>query len=119
MQAVANLEGYEYRRIAWEQLNGYYVSTVLLGVNHQLDEGGPPLIFETLPFVDEFKEVELDLPAFPEAGLKAHRSRHVIKPSLDHLMRRYETKAQALRGHAEVCEELRTMIRQTLQVTER
>lgn len=28
--------------------NGYWVSTVWLGLNHQFDEDGPPLIFETM-----------------------------------------------------------------------
>lgn len=112
LQKVAELEGYDYRSVAWDEFDGYYVSTILLGTNMNLARPAKPLIFETLPFIDEPEER-----AVPVHGGGVHH--YTVNPSLDQFMRRYETKAQALRGHVEVCEELRSMIRETLQVTER
>jgi hypothetical protein len=54
------------------------VSTVFLGIDHQL--------FETLPF-----------------RIISQSSRE----GLEHFMRRYSTWSQALQGHNEVCEEVR------------
>lgn len=37
------------RHVAIEETDGYYVSTVFLGLNHQFGDG-PPLLFETMVF---------------------------------------------------------------------
>lgn len=68
-------ENREYRRIAATLLpNGYWVSTVWLGINHRYGDGGPPLIFETMVFIGE--------------------------GSVDVDCRRYPTLAEAQAGHA-------------------
>lgn len=40
----------EYRRVAADQLGDVWISTVWLGLDHGLRQGGPPLIFETMIF---------------------------------------------------------------------
>jgi len=116
LQKVAEAEGWNYRQVAWDALDGYYVSTVLLGTNFALGgRRGMPMIFETLAFVNEYEERELPTPWAGEG--MTHR--FVIHPPLDQFMRRYATKRTALIGHTLVCEELRQMIQQTRQVTER
>lgn len=40
----------EYKRIAYEEANGFTVSTVWLGLDHSFSEDDPPLIFETMVF---------------------------------------------------------------------
>lgn len=68
------------KRVATDVLpNGYWVSTIWLGLNHQFGDG-PPLIFETMVFpcdangkVADFGDLDCD---------------------------RYSTEAEALAGHA-------------------
>jgi hypothetical protein len=65
------------RRVAETTLpNGYWISTVWLGLNHQFGSG-PPLIFETMVFQsrDDLDEMDCD---------------------------RYSTEAEALKGHEEM-----------------
>ena len=64
------------------------VSTVFLGLNHQWGVG-PPLIFETLVFLNEPWYDESSETWWPETAI-------------DNSRRRYSTKAEALAGHAEV-----------------
>ena len=67
------------RRVASTNLpNGLRVSTVFLGINHQYEPGGPPLIFETMVFPEEARLRELD-------------------------MKRYSTEEQAVEGHVAMC----------------
>jgi hypothetical protein len=63
-----------FRHVGDDTLNGYRVSTVFLGVNHQFGDG-PPLLYETMIFRggDPGQEVFCD---------------------------RYSTRAQAAEGHA-------------------
>jgi len=65
----------------------YRVSTVWLGLNHGFSPDSPPLIFETMVFMDG------DM-----SGLD--------------IMDRYSTKAQAKAGHARICAVVRKMIRE-------
>jgi hypothetical protein len=52
----------EYRRVAETNLpSGRWVSTVWLGINYNLSEEGPPLIFETMVFESKDHLVELDV----------------------------------------------------------
>lgn len=76
-----------YKRVAETTIGAYWVSTVWLGLNHNWDDQGPPLIFETM--------------VFPADGGSA----------LDLYSDRYSTEAQALAGHEEMC----TLIRATAQ----
>jgi hypothetical protein len=41
------INGEEYRRVAWTEIDDGFVSTVWLGLDHGFGEG-PPLIFETM-----------------------------------------------------------------------
>lgn len=46
------IEGHDERRIVKQDrlLNGYFISTVFLGLNHNFSNQGKPLIFETMVF---------------------------------------------------------------------
>lgn len=73
MQWAKDFENFEERSIAQTKLaNGFHVSTVWMGLNHEHCPDRPPLIFETMVF-DENDE------------------------SMD--MNRYSTKEQAIKGH--------------------
>lgn len=71
----------EYRRVAFDEIDLYAVSTVWLGLDHNFAPVGPPLIFETMVF----------LAGTPE----------------DMGMHRYATREQALAGHEAICAEIR------------
>ena len=60
-------------------LNGKYVSTVYLGLDHNFSRKGKPLIFETM--------------VFPEKGDYS-----------DEYCERYSTEEEAIKGHQEVAE---------------
>jgi hypothetical protein len=68
--------GAKSRRVAeTKTANGYRVSTVLLGLDHDFTGNGPPLIFETMVFKDNMSDLDC---------------------------RRYATKAAAEAGHKEM-----------------
>ena len=46
------------RRVDWTGNETKYVSTVFLGLDHRHWGDGPPLVFETMAFVDEGKSFE-------------------------------------------------------------
>lgn len=69
-----------YKRIARDNIDDKcMISTVWLGVDHQWDLSGPPLIFETMAFIDG-----------QDAGLW-----------------RYSTETEAREGHARVVARLK------------
>ena len=43
-------ENIDHRRVALNEYDGLYVSTVFLGRDHNFSEEGPPLLFETMVF---------------------------------------------------------------------
>jgi len=43
-------DGQERRRVGWDEVNGYEVSTVFLGLDHGHGFTGRPLLFETMIF---------------------------------------------------------------------
>ena len=69
------------RRVALTEEDGWWVSTVWLGIDHNFSEEGPPLIFETMAFLEGSYE-----------ALECQR---------------YATVEQARVGHAEVVEAMR------------
>jgi hypothetical protein len=73
------------RIVAWTGNKQKYVSTVFLGLDQRFLGGGPPLVFETMAFVDEGKWHEL----FGE--------RHYYHTSLDQV--RYSSWDDAETGH--------------------
>ena len=58
-EASGFLEDPAFKYVAQTELdNGYWVSTVYLGINHRFGDG-PPLIYETMVFVgDTFRGVD-------------------------------------------------------------
>lgn len=49
-----NLE--DTRRVGLDSHDGYTVSTVFLGIDHNWSDKGPPILFETMSFPDEVQE---------------------------------------------------------------
>lgn len=73
-----------YRIIKQDRLfNGYFISTVWLGINHNFGFG-PPLIFETMVF-DDRGNVDLD-------------------------MKRYSTESEAIKGHSQMVRKWKKMV---------
>jgi hypothetical protein len=71
-------DGQDVRRVALDEVDGYRISTVWLGIDHSL--GGPvPIIFETMIFDDTGEGREFD-----------------------QWQDRYATEAQAIAGHDQV-----------------
>ncbi len=56
---------------AWPPVRKVFISTVWLGIDHSFGMGGPPLIFETMAFVDG-DEIFCDRYATREAALRGH-----------------------------------------------
>jgi hypothetical protein len=73
------------KRVAFTGNATKYVSTVFLGLDHRFFGDGPPLVFETMVFVDEGRSFEL------------HGETHFYHTSLDH--ERYGSWAAAEAGH--------------------
>lgn len=73
-------ENFDNRLVARWELGGVEVSTVFLGINHNLFGDGPPLVFETMTF---------DLDGRSE------------------IIDRYSTWDEAEAGHMRACEEQR------------
>lgn len=49
----------EWRQVAHTELpNGYYVSTVFLGLGHNFCDNGPPLLFETMTFPSDDRQLQ-------------------------------------------------------------
>lgn len=67
------------RHVARTEQNGILVSTVFLGLDHNFNPEGPPILFETMVF-----------------GHKEH----------DGLQWRYATYSNAVNGHREICEKV-------------
>ena len=66
------------KRVAFDTINGFDISTVWLGLNHQFGDG-PPMIFETM----------------------------VFGGPLDQECERYSTEEEAISGHAAMCERVK------------
>jgi len=82
------------RRVAETSLNGWWVSTVFLGMNHDHTGQGPGLWFETMVFA------EGEEPMVPELGGK-------LREYLNEMQLRYPTYAEAKQGHEAVVEMIR------------
>lgn len=77
------------RVVAQTQIGKFGVSTVFLGIDHNF-YGGPPLVFETAVFHDLGDDVD-----FGFADIK----------------RRYSTRAEALAGHQQICDQIEAIAR--------
>lgn len=76
-------EDIEKRRVAWTEIEGVNVSTIFLGLDHNFSDGGPPILWES----------------------------YVMGGDLDGEMRRYSSRAEALKGHDEIVEAVRQTVR--------
>lgn len=70
-----NPEDPSYIRVATDTVNGYMVSTVWLGLNHNYSQVGPPLIFETMVFGRDGRATDLycDRYSTEEEALEGHK----------------------------------------------
>lgn len=96
MMEWAQAFGASDRRVAFTGNETKYVSTVFLGLDHRFFGDGPPLVFETMVFVDEGKTIDLGGKIYPnhtsidqerygswaaaEAGHKRMVERHLLNP---------------------------------------
>lgn len=85
-----SFENEEYQRVAADNVDGHYVSTVWLGLNHQWDDRRPPLIFETMIFCESASCVSL-----------------ADGCPLDDWQCRYSTEPAARAGHDDAIAEVR------------
>lgn len=100
----------EYRRIAFDQVGPYEVSTVWLGLDHSF-LSRTPVIFETMVFEAELSwrpEFEYDDKTF--GGYWYQR---------DFEQLRYTTMADALAGHAEVVQQCEAMMKASAAIDPR
>lgn len=82
-----------YRRIRLTHLsNGYYISTVWLGINHNFFGDGPPIIFETMVF----------RPKTVKRRVGGAIKRFIDKFGVDLDMDRYATEGEAIEGHERI-----------------
>jgi len=71
---------FEYKIIKQTTYGDFFVSTVWLGLDHDFLKKGPPIIFETMIFINNDREHELD-----------------------GYMDRYSTEVSAILGHKKAC----------------
>lgn len=64
-------EKVENRRIAYYERDGYWVSTVFLGLDHNWSDKGPPILFETMMFDDTRERLEVTLPNGAKSTLQS------------------------------------------------
>lgn len=83
LQWLDKQEGNVGVRVALHTRNDVRVSTIFLSTDHQWEDGGPPLLFETMVFIDDPKDPD--------------------HPGHDYEMRRYSTWDEAVLGHIEIC----------------
>jgi hypothetical protein len=97
----ANWFGTANRTVARTQVTPWIeVSTVFLGLDHRWYGDGPPILYETMVFVDTGKQRRY----FGRGPL-----RPVYDDTLEH-QRRYATRAEALREHAKIVRQIRARV---------
>lgn len=72
------------RNVKQEKINGYYISTVFLGINHSFKEQSAPVLFETMVFEE-----------------REGKERQSLQ---DEYQERYSTWDEALEGHQRAIE---------------
>lgn len=61
------------RHVAKTDINGVFISTVFLGIDHRLDDSGPPLLFETMVFGGVLNEYQWRYSSWDDA-LTGHKT---------------------------------------------
>ena len=72
----------DYRRVAIDVVNGYRVSTVLLGLDHNWGDG-PPLIFETMVFKGDDSD-DLDMERYTTLEQAENGHKEMVKKWREH-----------------------------------
>ncbi len=89
-QLSVNFKNEEMRRVGFDDIGPFNISTVFLFMNVQFHTAGPPVVFETMVFQ---KAIEIS------AELE----------DVFCLFNRYCTYDEAVKGHKEICNEVRRM----------
>jgi len=84
------------RRVDYTEIvAGCFVSTVFLGVDHNFSGDGPPILFETMVFGGEPTEIH-------------YRG---VNSGFEDYTRRYATYGEAHKGHWEVVDEVKKLLK--------
>jgi len=115
LRAYAHKNEDKYIRVAADEVDDYWISTVWLGMDHSYGRG-PPLIFETMVFNRSYPD-RPRLPSDVEVGTDefnewlAEYPEYTSCSDLD--CERYSSEAQALEGHARMVEKVRLIVEVT------
>lgn len=66
-------EGQEKRRVAWDEVNNYEISTVFLGLDHGFHYTNRPLLFETMVFGEDKHDVYLERCSTWDEAIEMHK----------------------------------------------
>lgn len=58
----------ERRRVGDDDVGDYHISTIFLGLDHNYDNKGLPILFETMVFLSSLKVVNTRGPTLPARG---------------------------------------------------
>ena len=83
LEWASKFEDLEYKRIAWTQISPeVHVSTVWMGLDHNFSGEGPPVIFESMAFLEHGKPfpTEIDSERYStEAEARVGHERMVLR----------------------------------------
>lgn len=91
------------RRVAFDKVGDYEVSTVFLGMDHNFGEGSQPILYETMIFRPVTKE-EIKEDQKNEKKYRVSWKEGDVKEDDSFELRRYYTKQEAEVGHKEMVE---------------
>jgi hypothetical protein len=87
--------------------NGYWVSTVWLGLDHGFGDDGPPLIFETMVF-ERYRGAKKKIDFSDMPNWNGPKKPWVMRADMSDLdCERYPTEEAALAGHRQMVEKWR------------
>lgn len=72
-QQVQRLTEQNKKHVAYDVINGYRVSTIWLGIDHDWLNDGPPLLFETMIFLPNDQEEYCDRYTTWEQAVEGHQ----------------------------------------------
>lgn len=91
------------RRVRLTRVGPYVVSTVFLGLDHNHMRRGPPILFETMVYVE--LEHDITFPPIPEMGFEGHTFHS--NQDFEDTQERCSTWEEALMQHQGVVDEIR------------
>lgn len=112
--------GVEYRVVKQEYVGDYWISTVWLGLDHNMG-GGPPMIFETMVFNHSMPKPpplpevgpDFDLRS-PPPGFQEWLDEYPEQTSASDIeCERYSTEEQAIKGHEKMVKKVRLLVEAT------